>query len=244
MTSPSFRDVEMISALLDGQLAQAEAARLQTRLKADPELASVYEQLAQSRSLLRKLPARRAPRNFTLTPQMVGLKAPTPRSFPIFRFASALASLLLVLSFAANRLGSMAAAAPVLENYGMGGGAEQVPAAEAPAMAAPSEAPAPTEAPAAPQMDTALATQEEMLTMATAPTPTLASEPTLAAKAAPPDVTGTNRFVQSTPAPVPSPSWFIPPGIQIGLLALAVLSGAAALYVRWRADQNFARRQR
>ncbi len=40
MNQPTFRDVEQLSAYLDGQLPPAEAARLETRLKTDPQLHS------------------------------------------------------------------------------------------------------------------------------------------------------------------------------------------------------------
>ena len=63
----NFRDIETLSAYIDGQLNAADAARLETRLKTDPELASVMNDLRAARGILRKLPARKAPRNFTLT---------------------------------------------------------------------------------------------------------------------------------------------------------------------------------
>src|SRR5512139_991838 len=104
MKSPSFHDVEQLSALMDGKLSQAEAARLQGRLGSDPNLRAIMEDLRQTRSLLRRLPARRAPRNFTLTPKMAGVKPPLPRSVPTLRFATALAAFLLVFSMATNAL--------------------------------------------------------------------------------------------------------------------------------------------
>jgi anti-sigma factor RsiW len=266
MTTPTFRDVELLSAYLDGQLSQADVARLQTRLKSDPQLASVYEQLGQSRALLRKLPARRAPRNFTLTRQMAGVKAPTPRSFPLFRFASALAGLLLVLTFAANALGSLsgslAASAPL---YGKGGGepsAQELPSeagggggpvVEAPLAPAPTEAPA--EAPAAtaaplelaplqptgtPQQDHFAPTEQ----VRNAAEPTL--EPTVMAAEAPPALKDTGNAPAQGQAPaVPAPrSPFIPSWLQIGLLGLAIFTGGAAWFVRWKAEADFVRKRK
>lgn len=151
MTTPSFRDVEQLSAYLDGELSQAEAARLETRLAADPQLASVFEALRQSRALLRQLPQRRAPRNFTLTPKMVGQKPPLPRAYPFFRFSTALAAVLLLLTFAINAIGPLTsgvmAPAPA---YGMGGGEVEQPAVAMEEPAA-TEAPAEPAAPAAPE---------------------------------------------------------------------------------------------
>jgi len=149
------RDLELLSAYLDGQLKPSESARLEARLNSDPQLASVLTDLRATRNLLRKLPARKAPRNFTLTRKMVGQNPPLSRAYPWFRFASALATLLLFFSFGVNTVGrQMASQAP---GFGMGGGggaseestelfsAQEAPAA-APAAAA-TEAPAETEAP-------------------------------------------------------------------------------------------------
>ena len=120
--TPSFRDVEKLSAYLDGQLNPSEIARLEARLQTDPELASILQNLRQARGILRQLPQRRAPRNFRLTPKMVGQKLPMPRAYPIFNYATALATLLLFLTFATNfmapRLVRTAATVP----YGVGGG--------------------------------------------------------------------------------------------------------------------------
>ena len=69
------RDIELLSSYLDGQLSSTDAARLEARLRTDPEMRSVLHDLRGARSLLRQLPMRKAPRNFTLTPKMVGQKS-------------------------------------------------------------------------------------------------------------------------------------------------------------------------
>jgi anti-sigma factor RsiW len=117
----NFRDIEQLSAYLDGQLGPSVSARLKTRLASDPALASTLDALRESRTFLRRLPHRRAPRNFLLTPKMVGKKPPLPRSYPVFRFATALATLLFGLSFVTNQIARFGAAAP-MPAYGMGGG--------------------------------------------------------------------------------------------------------------------------
>lgn len=99
---PSSRDVKLLSAYLDGQLKPSDRARLEVRIQTELELASVLKDLRQARGILRQLPQRRALRNFTLTPKMVGQKPPLPRTYPVFRMASALATLLLFFSFATN----------------------------------------------------------------------------------------------------------------------------------------------
>ena len=47
---------------------------------------------------------RKAPRNFTLTPQDGGKNPPLPRSYPAFRLVTALATLLLFFTFGLNFL--------------------------------------------------------------------------------------------------------------------------------------------
>ena len=254
MTQTSFRDVEQLSALLDEKLNPAEAARLQKRIETDPELRAIYNDLRQTRSLLRRLPQRRAPRNFTLKPSAARVRPPLPRLFPTFRLASALASLLLFFSLATNatlpRLASMANSAPLA--YGMGGapaidramgggggeesaqlpigGGLDEPAAEAPAaMEAPIEeaAPAPEE-PAAKTVEPTAAAQPD-------------AEPTLEAAAALPPVEEPQP-VQEEPLPMPeppAPAAIVPVWALILLAALAVASGATAFWLRWQNDRHW-----
>lgn len=137
------RDLELLSAYLDGQLTPSDSARLETRLKSDGQLASTLDDLRAARTLLRQLPKRRAPRNFTLTRKMVGLNPPLPRAYPAFRFATVVATLLFFFTFGINALAPQLAQAPA---FGFGGAA----ATEAPAFAqqAPIMEAAATEAPA------------------------------------------------------------------------------------------------
>ncbi len=145
------RDLELLSSYLDGQLTPSDSARLESRLKSDGGLASTLDDLRAARTILRQLPKRRAPRNFTLTRKMVGLNPPLPRSYPAFRFATVVATLLFFFTFGINMLAPQLAQ---VSPFGMGGGAPEIfsaaPAAatEAPAFeqAAATEAPA-TEAP-------------------------------------------------------------------------------------------------
>ncbi|MGE5249536.1 MAG: anti-sigma factor family protein [Bacteroidota bacterium] len=223
MKTPSFHDVEQLSALLDGKLSRAESERIEQRLKSDRALQAVMEDLAQTRRLLRKLPARRAPRNFTLTPKMAGVRPPVPRAVPTLRFATVLATLLLVFSMAANTLVPamrQTAAAPV---YGMGGGGG---GAEGPG---PEQAgPAPTEVPALAQtippapagtLEATLSTQDSSRFGGT-PTP----EP----------------FLKSVPAEQnPVPAGPIPLGWEIGLLVLALASAGGAWLIRSSSDRSW-----
>jgi anti-sigma factor RsiW len=216
------RDVEQLSSYLDGQLSPSDSARLKTRLASDPALASTLDALRESRSLLRRLPKRRAPRNFLLTPKMVGQKPPLPRSYPVFRFATALATLLFALSFVTNQVGQMAASAP-MSPYGIGGGGgSDVSATEAPALAM---APAPaTEAPVATEPP-ALAEESaptQMAIVVPAATSELAADQNRAMEDPASPKTGDGEIVPSSPRPLLT-AW------QMGFGGIALL-GAASMY--------------
>src|SRR5512134_3801277 len=129
------RDLELLSSYLDGQLKPSDSARLQARLSSDPELRAVLDDLRSARGLLRQLPMRKAPRNFTLTPKMVGKNPPLPRSYPAFRFVTALASLMLFFTLGLNFLGPQMTVAQTTFGQG-GGGAPEIMSTEAPPAAA------------------------------------------------------------------------------------------------------------
>ena len=90
----SNRELEALSAYLDGQLTPEEHTRLNIRINENPELRVALEELRITRALLRSQPEIRAPRNFTLNKDMVELLTKKPslfRTFPVFGFVSALA---------------------------------------------------------------------------------------------------------------------------------------------------------
>ena len=202
------RDVEQLSSYLDGGLSPSDSARLKTRLASDPALASALDALRAARSLLRRMPHRRAPRNFLLTPKMVGKKPPLPRSYPVFRFATALATLLFGLSFLTNQVVSFGASAPA-PAYGIGGGADA--ATEAPML---EMAPAATEPPAEPTPQAALLPS----TVATPPAPTADQNRAIEQPASP---KASGETIPATPRPLLTP-W----QTTFGLLALL---GAASM---------------
>ncbi|CAG0953604.1 hypothetical protein ANAEL_00205 [Anaerolineales bacterium] len=184
----NFRDIELLSSYLDGQLGPSESARLESRLSADPELASAFNDLRAARGILRKLPSRKAPRNFTLTRQMVGLKPPLPRSYSFFRFSTAFATILFALTFAANALSRIPLMGDTYAGgFGMGGGgggvAESAAATEAPMAEEPyGIGGGPTaEAPAAMEQAVPAVTQTPAATMIPAPALELVPLPTLSA---------------------------------------------------------------
>ncbi len=68
------RDIEALSAYLDGELSEAERYKLETLLKERSDLRQELHALQHTRALLRTQPRIRAPRRFTLTAEMVGKK--------------------------------------------------------------------------------------------------------------------------------------------------------------------------
>lgn len=206
MKKITFRDVEQLSAYLDGKLSQADSARLASRLQTDPNLRAVMDDLSQTRALLRKLPARSAPRAFTLTPKMAGVKPPLPRAYPTLRFATALATLLLVVTFATNALAPSLTSSAPMAAYGMGGGGS--PESNSDLMPAATEAPAIAE----PTLDAfAVPTLQVPDTAQKAMTPELPAGPV------------------EQPAPASTP---IPLAWQIGLLVVALACGGMAWILR------------
>jgi anti-sigma factor RsiW len=237
MTSPSFRDVEQLSTYLDGQLSGTERTRLEARVRSDPELAALLAELRQTRALLRQTPHRRAPRNFTLTPKMAGIRPPVPRLVPALSWASAAAMLLFVCTIAFNLLGSLSlsAAAPRMTSaYGIGGGGKGGAATEAPAvMAAPA-----TMAPAATQALVLATSGPTNGNQADTSTPEVSTfkipEPTQSVV--------TNSPAPHTTAPLQRANPVIPwPYIWLGL---AVVLSGAALLIRWISRQSFLRKNK
>ena len=88
----NFREAELLSAYLDKQLNAADAARIEKRLAVDAGLLGVLDDLRVARGLLRRVPRRRAPRNFMLNPLNARVRAPQPRAVPVLRYAGSLAA--------------------------------------------------------------------------------------------------------------------------------------------------------
>jgi hypothetical protein len=113
----SKRDWETISAYLDGQLSSRKQARLESRLQQDQKLCLALEELRDTRQVLRSAPRLRAPRSFMLTPEMAGQPRRLPNLAPLFGWASAVASFLLVL-FLVGDLFTTGGAIPIaLSNF-------------------------------------------------------------------------------------------------------------------------------
>ncbi len=109
------QDYERLSAFLDGELKGAAGREFQARLEVDPGLKAALEDLRNLRALVREMPRRRAPRSFTLTPEMV--KARKPAFFALaalrtLQFSAAVSGILLVLVLAGDLFHNRFAARP------------------------------------------------------------------------------------------------------------------------------------
>jgi hypothetical protein len=102
----------LLSAYLDGQVNASEKARVETWLHTRPEIAEAYRSLRNTQLVLQHAPQHKAPRNFTLTAEML----PQPRrSFwlvPTLRFSSLAAAIAAVILFI-NPFAQSAAVAPM-----------------------------------------------------------------------------------------------------------------------------------
>jgi hypothetical protein len=241
----SMREWEALSAYLDDQLSAKERARLETRLNQAAELRSALEDLRRTRAVLRSQPRVRAPRNFTLTPDMVGIKSRPVRrapAYPFFRFASALAGFLFLLVLVGDLTGLPA-------RLGIGGTTQPAQVAMAPA--APfantlgaSEA-YPEASQAAAQAPMAESTQQSELPLITGggglpPTASATQAPPAEAIAiAPPSTSVADQAYPAGSQPAANQASDAQPGgistvraVEIVLALLAVGSGLLAFYLR------------
>jgi hypothetical protein len=117
-------ELNMLSAYLDNALKEKEVKVLETRLERDAELRNKLENLRQTKILLSRLNRVRAPRNYTLKPDMVTVRRQKRKPlFSTLRLASSFAAILLVALFGVQLLLSgqfiptaMMAEAPAMES--------------------------------------------------------------------------------------------------------------------------------
>lgn len=115
--SLSPRDIERLSVYLDGALSPQETEAFEARLRSEVQLRRRLEELRHTIAQLKSLPAIKAPRTFTLTPEMAGLKSQRKSLFSFFRMATAIASVALAivvgldLAVASGQLPSLSTAA-------------------------------------------------------------------------------------------------------------------------------------
>ena len=133
------RDLERLSAFLDGELSTAEAEKLAARLKTDEQLSGTLEALRATAAVVGGLPDIRPPKSFALTEEMVRPR----RAYPILQLGTAMAALGFVLVVGAdlylNNIGSSAVDIPEQAFFAADELASQ--AEERPADASPAAAP-------------------------------------------------------------------------------------------------------
>ncbi|MBN2556879.1 MAG: hypothetical protein JXA97_13145 [Anaerolineales bacterium] len=116
LKQPERKEIEQLSAYLDGMLTAREMRELETLLSERETLRRTLAGLRVTKTALRTLAPVQLTRNFTLTPEMVG---PSARRMPVsvFRTATAFAALAFVVSLGFDMLSNMAMGgmAPLME---------------------------------------------------------------------------------------------------------------------------------
>ena len=127
----SLRDFKNLSAYLDGELNTFSSSRMKNRLARDPNLRAALETLRETKNILQRTPKRRAPRNFTLSPQMVAKSPPMPRMVPALNYATAFAMIIFFFSILPPfGIGAGAPAAPEMMQEASASFIEEAPAEE------------------------------------------------------------------------------------------------------------------
>ncbi len=88
---------ERLGEYLDGTLSPRARSRLEATLAQDPALREQLRQMRAIRAAMRRLPRRRAPRSFTLSPDQVGAgrQAPAWSPYPVLRAATVVVTVML-----------------------------------------------------------------------------------------------------------------------------------------------------
>ena len=92
----STRDLELLSAYIDGELSARGIARLLPRLDREPGLKQALEEMKAVVQQMGSLPDAPLPRSFTLTPETAGIRS-RPHAYPVFKLATALAAIAFVV---------------------------------------------------------------------------------------------------------------------------------------------------
>lgn len=123
------RQWQLLSAYLDDQLKDNEKRQVEELLQQNEVAREALASLLRTRAVLRTMPMRKSPRNFTLSPETVK-KPVLPTLTAVLRFSSAMAALLLVAVLALDLTGF---AAPPTASRMAEDAASEMLAMEAPA---------------------------------------------------------------------------------------------------------------
>jgi hypothetical protein len=97
------RDLEQLSAYIDGELSENDARQVEERVAHDTAYSIALQELKNTHNLVSELPTVRPPRNFTLTAEMAGIKRGL-NLFPVFRFATVIATAAFAVLVGADAL--------------------------------------------------------------------------------------------------------------------------------------------
>jgi anti-sigma factor RsiW len=232
------RDLELISAYIDGQLSAEERREVERRLDNEANLRLAYEELRATVQVLRDLEPVRPPRSFTLDPANVALQRPPATRLGwgrLLQVAGVFAAVLVAAIGTLSVIGSLGGSAP----------------ASAPMVAAPTTAPAsplelresaPTpersdiaaapatlddgSGPVAPQAHATVVATELAALPDVVPQPTIVTTPAISSP-------GTVELARPKPAAESTPP-ATPPDLMPLLLTLAVAALAAGGVLLWR----------
>jgi hypothetical protein len=93
----SAKDLELLSSYLDNQLSPSEKKYVELRLAADTDFQNILVGLRRTKTILKALPQRSVPRNFTIPPQEKKSRFDPFQYYRVFRFSSVAAVLGLVI---------------------------------------------------------------------------------------------------------------------------------------------------
>lgn len=108
------KDLLRLTAYLDDALSEKERTHFESRLASSSELQQALQDHKRLKIALRALPAHKAPRNFTLKPEMLPVRKTISPLFPAFRLAAVVAAILLAVIFTGNRLLNLSPATPMM----------------------------------------------------------------------------------------------------------------------------------
>jgi hypothetical protein len=98
-TKLSSRELQFLSAYLDGELSEKDQKRVERLLSVHPAAPPSLEKLRHVKSVLKLLPIHKVPRNFTISAEEVG-RSQIPTLTGVLRYASAVSAVLLVVVLA------------------------------------------------------------------------------------------------------------------------------------------------
>lgn len=235
------RDLELISAYIDGQLSAEERREVERRLDDEADLRLAYEELRATVQVLRDLEPVRPPRSFTLDPAKVAPQRRTAARLGwgrLLQVAGVFAAVLVAAIGTLSVIGSLGSSAPAPASAPM----VAAPTAEAPASALELRESAPTpeqgngvaapavlengSEPAAPQALATVVATEVAALPDVAPQPTIVTTPAISSP-------GTVDLAQPTPAADSTPPAALP-DLSSLLITLAVVALAAGGVLIWR----------